>query len=514
MKEAHRPTREYWRSLVRLAAYRPFVLIALTFFVCIASFYLLPLLPGLIVREIFNSLTGSASAGFNLWTLCALLIGVQVTNTVMIIAGNVSETTMHVVVETLLRKNVLARILEYPGARPLPASTGEAVGRLRDDVISIPWFLTWIFDPLGQLATMTIGLVVLVRIDAWLALAVVIPIVLAVVLVNVLTRLIQRYRKESHESIAGVTGLIGEIFGSVQAIKVAGTERHVVGQLQNLNERRRRANLRETVLQQAVWSLNTSMAAVGTGVILLVAARALRSGTLTVGDFAVFISYIEHLNFVTSMMGGFLLRYRQVGVSFDRLLAILPGATPERLVEHGPVHLWGQLPPLEEASPGRGEAMEVLSARGLTYRYPESGRGISKVDVTLRRGSLTVVTGRIGSGKSTLLRVLLGLLPRDAGDVTWNGEIVEDPASFFVPPRSAYTAQVPRLFSQTLRESILMGHPASEEELQDAIRSAVLEEDVATLEKGLETRVGPRGVKLSGWPGPTRRRRAHVRSKA
>jgi ATP-binding cassette subfamily B protein len=279
---------------------------------------------------------------------------------------------------------------------------------------------------------------------------------------------------------------------------VAGTEKHVVAHLDHLNERRRMANLRETVLQQVVWSFNTSTAAIGTGVVLLVAAQAMRAHTMTVGDFALFVGYIEQLNFVTSMIGGFLLRYRQVGISFDRLLAILPGATPDRLVEHGPVHLWGKLPPAAAMPHRAADPLEVLSARGLSYLYPESGRGISKVDVTVPRGSFTVVTGRIGSGKSTLLRVLLGLLPREAGMISWNGEAVEDPAGFFVPPRSAYTPQVPRLFSQSLRESILMGRPASEEELRDAIRAAVLESDVAALEKGLETMVGPRGVKLSG----------------
>ena len=77
----------------------------------------------------------------------------------------------------------------------------------------------------------------------------------------------------------------------------------------------------------------------------------------------------------------------------------------------------------------------------------------------LERGTLTVVTGRIGSGKTTLLRVLLGLLPFDEGEICWNGERVENPATFMVPPRAAYTPQVPRLFSDTVKDNILMGLP-------------------------------------------------------
>jgi ATP-binding cassette subfamily B protein len=119
-------------------------------------------------------------------------------------------------------------------------------------------------------------------------------------------------------------------------------------------------------------------------------------------------------------------------------------------------------------------------------------------DLRLPRGSLTVVTGRVGAGKTTLLRALLGLLPREAGEIRWNGRLVDDSADFLVPPRAAYTAQVPRLFSETLEQNILLGLPADPAALAAAVRGAVLEEDVATLEAGLATPVGTRGVKLSG----------------
>jgi ATP-binding cassette subfamily B protein len=120
------------------------------------------------------------------------------------------------------------------------------------------------------------------------------------------------------------------------------------------------------------------------------------------------------------------------------------------------------------------------------------------VDLRLPCGTLTVVTGRTGSGKTTLLQTLLGLLPREAGEIRWNGHVVDDTASFLVPPRAAYTAQVPRLFSETLKQNILLGLPDDPASLAAAVRGAILEHDVQALEAGLETPVGTRGVKLSG----------------
>jgi ATP-binding cassette subfamily B protein len=139
-----------------------------------------------------------------------------------------------------------------------------------------------------------------------------------------------------------------------------------------------------------------------------------------------------------------------------------------------------------------------LEVRGLTYLHPESGRGIAGVDLSIPRGSFTVVTGRICSGKTTLLRALLGLLPAQAGEVAWNGAPVTDAAGFFIPPRCAYTAQVPSLFSDTLEANIRLGLDPAVADIGGAVRSAVLEQDVAAMEHGLQTLVGARGVKLSG----------------
>lgn len=134
----------------------------------------------------------------------------------------------------------------------------------------------------------------------------------------------------------------------------------------------------------------------------------------------------------------------------------------------------------------------------LTYQYPNSANGIEEISFRLKRGQFLVITGRIGSGKSTLVRTLLGLLPKQKGDIHWNGAAV-DPATFLMPPRAAYTPQVPRLFSDTLKENIVQGKQGNTEQaLEKAIRLAVMEKDIKHLDQGLETPVGPRGVMLSG----------------
>ena len=134
----------------------------------------------------------------------------------------------------------------------------------------------------------------------------------------------------------------------------------------------------------------------------------------------------------------------------------------------------------------------------MTYHYLDTGRGIENINLSLQAATVTVITGRVGSGKTTLLEVLLGHLPQDTGNVDWNAKPVVDTASFLVPPRCAYTPQVPRLFSDALRDNILMGLPEDNVNLPKAIWAAVMEDDLKIFESGLDTVIGTRGVRLSG----------------
>jgi ATP-binding cassette subfamily B protein len=228
------------------------------------------------------------------------------------------------------------------------------------------------------------------------------------------------------------------------------------------------------------------------------AGRAMQQGTFTVGDFALFVFYLEGISELTTFSGLLVARYKQIGVSVERMARLMEGARPDALVAHSEVYLDGTLPEVVYPAKSAGDRLDTLEAWDLCYQYPDSENGIQDVNLRLERGSLTVVTGRVGSGKTTLLRVLLGLLPMDKGQVRWNGDPVPEPDDWFVPPRCAYTAQVPRLFSDSLRDNILLGMQRDDAAVMEAVRLAVLEYDLGEFEEGLDTKVGPKGVRLSG----------------
>jgi ATP-binding cassette subfamily B protein len=483
------------RVLFRLLAYQPRAT-ALNLALW-GLFWVLPLSVGLITRAIFNAISAGAPLSA-FWVLLALLVGTAAVRIAVNLIGTLAWLMYFFSQAALLRRNLFEAILARPGAQALPEGPGEALSRFRDDVDEILRLVEWTVDGLGIVTAGVIGAVVMFVIDPLVTAVVLIPLVGIVGIVAALRRRILTYRREAREATGRVTDYVGEVFGAVQAVKVAGAEAATVGHLTRLNVARRRVALRDALMTDLLDAVFRSTINVGIGLVLLLGARSMRAGTFTVGDFVLFVFYLGLVTEAIAMIGNFVARLRQTSVSVQRLLELLPDEPPERLVRSAPVYLTGPLPEVPLPQRVDGDRLERLEIRGLTFRDPETGRGIAGLDLSLQRGTVTVVTGRIGSGKTMLLRVLLGLLPTHAGEIRWNGRLVENPAAFFVPPRAAYVSQVPRLFSEALRHNVLLGLPEEHADLPGAIWSAVLERDVPTLEAGLETLVGPRGVKLSG----------------
>jgi ATP-binding cassette subfamily B protein len=457
-----------------------------------------PIISGLIVRRFFDSLSGNAHLSIGTWSLAALLVVTALVRAGLIFADITAHFTWQLSSATLLRRNMFERILERPGARAIPNSAGEAVNRFRDDAQEIAGFTGQLPFLVGNGIFALVALVIMLRIDVLITTGVVIPLVLVVGVANLAMNRIVQYREANRGATGNVSGFIGEMFGSVQAIKIAGAEQHMLAKFSELNESRRASALKDRLFNEVLASIFRSTVNLGTGVLLLIAATAMRSGSFTLGDFALFVAYLEGFTRLTVDIGMVITRYRQAGVAMDRMQVLMQGAPPQRLVAPGPVFLRGPLPNVPYVAKGAADQLETLVVKDLTYLHTESGRGIDGLNLSLRRGSFTVITGRIGAGKTTALQTLLGLLPMQRGSIWWNNELVADPATFFVPPRVAFTAQVPLLFSDTLQDNILLGLPEDKVDLEAAIRAAVLEQDLATFDAGLETTVGPRGVRLSG----------------
>lgn len=486
----------------RLIAYQPlwWSLNAL----CWILFHTWPLLTGLLAKAFFDLLAGGAP-GLNLATIVMLAVALGLSRAGIVYVASVSGGQQRFRMRALLWHNLLLSILRRPGAKAVPGTVGEAISTLRDDVENSNEANDWVFDALAAVLFAGGALAIMISVDARVTAFVFVPVAAVVAVAHLARARLIGAREQARAATARVTGAIGEIFASVQAIQVAGAEARALAYLGTASEARRQAMLRDAF--QGLWTdaVFRQAADLGAGIVLLAAAGRMRDGAFTVGDFALFATYLAQVSSFTSFLGYLINTYRQSGVSFRRMTAMLQGEPANVLVEHRRLPLGEPrlqpvvtgLQPTESAVPAAG-GLNELAVDGLSFAYPDSGRGISDISFTLARGTMTVIVGHVGAGKTTLVRTLLGLLKADAGVISWNGVRIDDPASFLVPPRAACTPQVPALLSGTLEENVFLGRSRDSARLQRALASAVLERDLASFPAGVATVIGARGMRLSG----------------
>jgi ATP-binding cassette, subfamily B, bacterial len=459
-------------------------------------YFVLPIPIGLATRAFFDALAGEP-VGLNVWSAIALLVAAQLGEVLADPALGNPWNSMQQKSHVLLRRNLFAGVLRGYGQHGLVESSAETISRFRDDPENIANVLDAVCDLIGRSFFAIGAAVVMWQVSPTITAALFVPLLASSYLAEALGTRTTVYHARARHATARLTGFLGELIGAQLAIKAAGAGPNAIARMNMLGNTRRRIAVRNTVFGQLLNSLSINAVHLGTGVVLLLGARGIAEGRFTVGDFALFVVYLDQLGWYPVEIGRLITELKRVDVSFGRLQAIVPGEPASALLAPVEVRLSGAREPALPPPPPR-EPLDELSVQGLTFGHAERGRGIVDVSFRVRRGSFTVITGRVGSGKTTLLHVLLGLLPRDGGEIRWNGRVVDDPTTFFVPPRSAYTPQVPRLFSETLRQNVLLGRREDSRALERAVHAAVLEPDVAVLERGLDTLVGPRGVNLSG----------------
>ena len=487
----------YFRTFVRA---RPGVVV-LSLALWLAQ-SLAELAPGLIVKRFFDALQQQAFARAGQWVLLLLVFAAGFAGIIMATAVASARLRFHVA--SALRRGILEALLHRPPATA-PPSVGAALATARDDPPALAALVASAVDQISIVIFSVVALFLMARIDPSITVIAVAPVAVVLVLSQLARRRVDRLRTRSREAAADATGFMVNTLSAWQTIQLGGAQEATAGRLARLDAERARWAIRDQLLERSIRAAFAAASTIGSGLVLAVAAGALRTGDFSVGDFALFAYYLTFLGEFSAEFGGLLLQYRQAQVSWRRIGA-LSGATPRG-------H-WSDTARPFGVTPDRARGVLVsgleplrelrLSNLRVSQRADPSATAdaAEAVDLTLRAGELVAVTGRVGSGKTTLLKALLGLVPLESGAIMWNGNVVRDPASWFCWPVCTYVPQELHLFSVTLRENIVLESyadaGASTGAVDAALQAAVLASDVAAMPNGVATVVGAAGTRLSG----------------
>ncbi len=234
-------------------------------------------------------------------------------------------------------------------------------------------------------------------------------------------------------------------------------------------------------------ALNSGQALIVAGavtVMMLLAAREVAAGTMTLGDLVMINAYMIQLFIPLNFLGFVYREIRQALVNIERMFGLLQ--QPARVLD------------APDARPLRPDGGSIRF-ENVSFGYQPGRRILDNVSFEIPAGGKLAIVGPSGSGKSTIARLLFRFYDVDAGRILVNGQDVRQVRQESLRASIGVVPQDTVLFNDSIAYNIAYGRPgASKEELAEVLRRAHLDDFVARLPQGLETRVGERGLKVSG----------------
>ncbi|MGE0449175.1 MAG: ABC transporter ATP-binding protein [Vicinamibacterales bacterium] len=384
-----------------------------------------------------------------------------------------------------VRKDILAHVLRLPMRYFDSTKSGVLISRIMQDPDGIRSLVgTNLVQFGGSLVTAVLALVVLLYLNWRLTLVTLGVLALFGIAMRVaLARLRPLYRERA--AINGeITGRLAEVLGGMRVVKAYTAEgRERVAFAEGVDRHLRNVG-RALTLSSGVGALTTLLVGAGGAAILLIGGGAIRGGSMTVGDFVMYLAFTGFVSVPLSQLAGAGTQFSEAVAGLDRLREIRRLATEDEGDEHR-----APLPTL------RGD----VECDSVTFEYTPGVPVLRQVSFTAPAGGTTALVGSSGSGKSTLISLLMAFNRPQSGAVLVDGQDLSTLRLKDYRRNLGVVLQDNFLFDGTIAENIAYAKPdATRDEIVEVSRVAHCDEFIREFEQGYDTLVGERGVRLSG----------------
>ena len=379
-----------------------------------------------------------------------------------------------------LRTRLMARIASQDHAYIQQVTPSALLTHLTSDVDAVKVFVSQVVASLTSSVFLIVGAsVLLIAIDWRLAVAVlaVLPFVGGTFFI-VLGR-VRTLFKRGQEAIDWLNKIINESILGAALIRLVNSQQVEFDKFVAANTEARDISLSILRLFASLLPVIIFATNLATLIILTMGGRFVINGSLTLGEFTAFNSYLVILIFPVVMIGFMSTMMAQASASYARIAVILNA--PERVAT------------------GRVTA-DLRGEVALRHVDVELGgrRVLKDVSLVAAAGSRTAVIGPTAAGKTQLLYLLTGLIAAAAGAVEYDGRPIAEYDEETLHRQVGFVFQDSIIFNLTIRENIAFSRTVTEADLARAISTAELHDFIATLPAGLDTVVSERGSSLSG----------------
>lgn len=292
----------------------------------------------------------------------------------------------------------------------------------------------------------------------------------------------KRFRK-ADEAESDLMVAVQENLTGVRVVRAFGSERRELKKFDKFSDRFYDLWVNMGYIMGVYWGVGDLVSGVQVLTIMILGAFMAYEGTITLGEFLVFVSYNRTLSFPLRRLGRILSDMSKMRVSAERLSEIL--------------HAGEEVDPPEALKP---EIKGDISFKNVSFAYGDNAV-LKNVSFDIKAGSTFGILGNTGSGKSTLSYLVDRLydLEEGQGEIMVDGVDIKDIERDHLRKNVGLVLQEPFLFSKTIKENIAIARPdASFDEVRKAAATADVDESITGFAQGYDTIVGERGVTLSG----------------
>ncbi len=379
-----------------------------------------------------------------------------------------------------LRNKLTDKISRQSYSFILESNPAKLLTNLTSDMDSIKMFVSQAFVTIISSLFVIIGAAVLLIMINWqLALVVLLIVPIIATAFFIVFRKVRVIFKKSREVIDALNRIINESILGSALIRVLNSQ--LPENLKFLEKNLESRDLGISIVRLFSVLIPTIMFVANLAVVIILAlgGHFVVIGSLSLGNFAAFNSYIVMLIFPVMMIGFMSNIIASATASYGRIRQVLDEADP---VETGTIN-----------SDIRGN----IYLKEVFLNFGEKPI-LKNISFTLKAGSKTAIIGPTAAGKSQLLYLLTNLLPPDSGSIEFEGISIEKYQRDLFHKKVGFVFQDSVIFNLSLRENIAFNESVTESSLKKAIKTAELDEFINSLPNKLDSLVSERGTSLSG----------------
>jgi ATP-binding cassette subfamily B protein len=381
-----------------------------------------------------------------------------------------------------MRKDALGAAVRRDMAFYDENKTGKVLSRITSDTEDFAQVMLFGSDIISQLTQMGFLVVVLLTRDALLtliALLFMVPMLAAAVWFRSLARKVTR---QGSRAMAVVNDNIQETVTGISVAKNFRQEALIYERFVGVNEQSYTVNMRKGLVISLVFPVLNALAGLATGVIVVVGARSVIGGVITISVWYLFLQAVDRFWFPVIGIATYWSQFQQAMSALERIFALIDADNTVVQLAEQPA----------------GELEGRIEFDDVTFEYVPGQPVLDHFSLDIAPGESVAFVGHTGAGKSTIAKLIMRFYEFQGGQIQVDGQDIRTFDLHSHREQLGFVPQAPFLFSGTIMGNIRYGRPdASDAEIEEIAHSIGGGEWLETLPDGLQSDVGERGARLS-----------------